>query len=189
MRRGYPGIRPTKHHFPREFDRTLWHRDVTLDSLVWDSLRHYVWPEILYRLKVCSILKAPPGNFWHTLVTHGQGILKTPKFRKRLISGGNPPLALSEGNIDSRKISYNTSTMKICRGKCRFCHWTGKRDNAGHEAMAINKTGIIVSYIFLLVFMVSFIQNSCKRIGDCSSGAYTSLSRASLVVAGIKQLD
>ena len=66
VRRGYPGIRPIKKHFPREFDRTLWQWDGILDSLVWDSWRHYVWPEILYKIEFCSVLKAPPGNFWHT---------------------------------------------------------------------------------------------------------------------------
>ena len=34
-----------------------------------------------------------------------------------------------------------------------FCHWTGKRDNAGHEAATINKTGIIVSYFFFFFFI------------------------------------
>ena len=34
--------------------------------------------------------------------------------------------------------------------------------------------------------MVIFIQYSCKRISDCSNGAYTPLSRMSLVVAGNK---
>ena len=56
---------------PREFDRTLWHRNVTLDSLVWDYWRHNVWPDILNKIKFCSALKAHPGDFWHTLVTHG----------------------------------------------------------------------------------------------------------------------
>ena len=32
----------TQSHFPREFDKTLWHRDGTLDALDWSSRRNSV---------------------------------------------------------------------------------------------------------------------------------------------------
>ena len=39
---GILGIRPTKQHFPREFDKTLWHKNGTLNTLDWNSRGYYV---------------------------------------------------------------------------------------------------------------------------------------------------